>query len=143
MIGQLRPDREPAKAGESAPRETEVEGRDRNPRERASAGPADTGAVEDDGPRERDGEVDRDSGGDEAPAARLAGEQDRARGERGLEWVAARGERVQRRGSSRERAGDEPRSQCKPATSVRSHPQPGSASRPMARPHGRAILRAR
>jgi hypothetical protein len=50
---------------------------------------------------------------------------------------------MQRRGSACERTGDEPRSQCNAATAVRSHPQTGSASCPMARPRGRDILRAR
>ena len=76
MVGHLWPQRELAEAGEEAPRDAEVEGRNRKPRERAPATSADADAVEEDGPPERDGQVDRDGGSDEAPAARLAGEQD-------------------------------------------------------------------
>ena len=105
MVGQLRAERQRTHVREAPADDAEVERRDREARERSAASRADAGAVEYDRPGEREGEVHRHGGGDELRAARLARQQDRARGEHRRERIAAGRERVHGRGDPAQRGG--------------------------------------
>ena len=96
MVGQLGRKRQRGDPGKPPADDTEVDGGDREPRERAAAGAADTCPMERVRPEEGDPEVDGHSGREQPPSARLLRQQDRARGAGGCERVAAGRERVRR-----------------------------------------------
>ncbi len=106
VIRELRDEGETPDAREPPSDHAEIERRDPETRKRPrrNSSPGGQYAREDKRPAERECEVGRDSGCEQAHAPLLVGKKERSRGERRLERVAVRQEGVQRRGpAARER----------------------------------------
>ena len=89
MVRELGREREGAHAREGPAGRRQVDGGDREPRERSrgAGAPPRQDCAEDDGPSERYAEVDRDCREQQTRAPRLPPQRDRARSERRLERV--------------------------------------------------------
>lgn len=100
MVEELRDEREGANSGEAPTYDPEIERSDRKAGDGTGASPRALGQElrEHDAPAERDRQVNGNRGGEEQSGPRLVREEERARGERGLERVAAGREGVERRG---------------------------------------------